>query len=106
MLWVPTARLLVLQAAVLLLPAPVSATAAQPAIELPPSVKLTVPVGLLPVTVAVNATLVPTVAGLAELVSVVVVGDGPPLAVHASTSVMRDQVLSALVTLMRMRSVV
>jgi hypothetical protein len=74
MLCVPTARLLVLQAAVLLLPVPLSATVAQLAIELPPSVKLTVPVGLLPVTVAVNATLVPTVAGLAELTSVVVVG--------------------------------
>src|SRR2546421_11560714 len=74
MLWVPTERLLVLQTAVLLLPEPVSANAAQPAIELPPSVKLTVPVGLLPVTVAVKVTLALTVAGLSELASVVVVG--------------------------------
>src|SRR5947207_72298 len=74
MLCVPIERLLVLQTAVLLLPAPVSATAAQPAIELPPSVKLTVPVGLLPLTIAVKITLALTVAGLSELASVVVVG--------------------------------
>ena len=33
----------------------------------PLSVKSTVPVGALPVTVAVNVTVAPTVAGLAEL---------------------------------------
>ena len=36
-------------------------------------VKPTLPVGLLPVTVAVKVMLEPTVAGLAELVTVVVV---------------------------------
>ena len=40
------------------------------------SVKLTLPVGFVPVTVAVKVTAVPTVAGLPELVSVVVVAVG------------------------------
>src|SRR6478736_5574760 len=57
----------VLHAAVLLLPLPASATALQPLIEFAPSLKLTLPVGLLPVTVAVNVTLVPTVDGFFEL---------------------------------------
>jgi hypothetical protein len=56
-------------AAVRALPLPESATAEHPEIEFPPSVKLTVPVGLLPVTVAVNVTLEPTVEGLTELES-------------------------------------
>jgi hypothetical protein len=62
----------VLQAAVRVLPAPVSATAPQVAMVIPPSVKLTVPVGALPVTDAVNVTLVPTIAGFAELETAVV----------------------------------
>jgi hypothetical protein len=37
------------------------------------------PVGLLPVTVAVKVTLVPTVDGFAELPTTVVVGAPPPL---------------------------
>src|SRR2546423_14929599 len=74
MLWVPTARLLVLQVAVLLLPEPVSATAPHPASGAPPSaIKLTLPVGFVPATVAVNVTVAPTVAGLAELATIVVV---------------------------------
>src|ERR1700676_3433730 len=76
MLCVPMARLRVLQVAVLLLPAPVSATAAQLAIELPPSVKLTVPVALLPATVAVKVTLALTVAGLSKLTRLVVADGG------------------------------
>jgi hypothetical protein len=56
------------------LPAPLNATAAQPLIDVPPSVKLTLPVGFVPLTVAVNVTVVPTVAGLAELATTVVVG--------------------------------
>jgi hypothetical protein len=62
----------VLQAAVRVLPAPVSATAPQVAMVVPPSVKLTVPVGALPVTDAVNVTFVPTIAGFAELETAVV----------------------------------
>ena len=61
MLCVPTASADVEQVAVRVLPLPVSATAAQPAIDAAPSLKLTVPVGAEPVTVAVKVTLVPTI---------------------------------------------
>ena len=67
-----------LHAAVVLLPLPARATAPQPLIEFAPSLKLTLPVGLLPATVAVNVTLAPTVDGFFELASVVVVGAGRP----------------------------
>src|SRR4029078_7371344 len=79
MLCVAALSALVLHAAVLLLPLPASATALQPLIEFAPSLKLTLPVGLLPAMVAVNVTLVPTVEGFFELASVVVVGAGPAL---------------------------
>lgn len=69
-LWVPEASAAVAQVAVRVLPAPVSATGAQPAMVVPPSVKFTVPVGALPVTEAVKVTLVPTFDGLAELETV------------------------------------
>ncbi len=62
----------VLQVAVRVLPAPVSATALQVPIVAPPSVNLIVPVGDVPVTVAVKVTLAPALAGLAELVRPVV----------------------------------
>jgi hypothetical protein len=42
----------------------------------PPSVKLIVPVGALPVTDALNVTLAPAIVGFAELESVVVVAAG------------------------------
>ncbi len=77
MLCVAAVRLPVVHCAVLLLPLPVSATALQPVIELAPSLKLTLPVGLLPVTVAVNMTLVPAVDGFNELTTVAVDGPGP-----------------------------
>ncbi len=48
MLCVAALKALVLQVAVLLLPLPLSAMALQPVIELAPSLKLTLPVGLLP----------------------------------------------------------
>ena len=68
MLCVPAARLALLHVAVLELAEPAgSATAPQPVIVLPPSVKATLPVGALPVTVAVKLTLAPTSDGLAEL---------------------------------------
>ena len=44
-----------------------SAIAAQPLSVAPSAVKATLPVGALPVTVAVNVTLLPAVAGLSEL---------------------------------------
>ncbi len=75
MLRVPAAREDVEQAAVRVLPLPASATALQPVIDAPPLVKLTVPVGAIPVTDAVNVTLAPTADGFAELASVVVVAD-------------------------------
>src|ERR1700716_2751037 len=78
MLCVPALRPLVGHAAVRVLPAPVSASAPQPLMVLPPSVKFRVPVGPLPVTDAVNVTPVPTVDGFAELTSAVVVAVPPP----------------------------
>ena len=72
MLCVPAARVLVVHVAEAVLPVPLTATAAQPEIELPPSVKLSVPVGLKPVTDPVNVTGAANAAGLAELDRVVV----------------------------------
>ena len=92
MLWLPTAKLLVLQLAVLLLPLPASATALHPAIALPASLKATLPVGALPTTVAVKLTLAPTVAGLSELASVVVVVVGAALTTCARAA-LADPVL-------------
>ena len=80
MLWVPAARAEVAHAAVRVLPLPVSATAEQPATEEPPSMKLTLPVGATPVTVAVNVTPIPDVDGFSELDNDVVVGvPAPPI---------------------------
>lgn len=80
MLCVPAVSALVMHCAVRVLPDPASATALQPASELPLSVKLIVPVGALPVTLAVNVTDAPIAEGLAELTSVVVVGLPAPTA--------------------------
>ena len=68
----PTLKPAVVQAAVRVLPAPVSVTAPHPEIVAPPSVKVTAPVGALPVTEAVSVTLLPAIAGFGELASVVV----------------------------------
>jgi hypothetical protein len=72
MLCVAAVRALVLHAAVLLLPLPARTTAEQPLIELAPSLKLTLPVGANPPTVAVNVTLAPTADGFDELAIVAV----------------------------------
>src|SRR2546430_11946401 len=85
MLCVPAASVLVVHAAVRLLPLPANAAAEHPAIDVAPSLKLTVPVGLAPVTVAVKVTFAPTVAGLEELMSVVVVAV-PPAVVTLTVS--------------------
>ena len=77
MLCVPAASELVVHAAVRLLPLPVNATAEQAAIDVAPSLKLIVPVGLAPVTVAVKVTFAPRFDGLEELMSVVVVALPP-----------------------------
>ena len=61
-----------LQVALLLFALPPgSATAAQPVSVVPSALNPTLPLGALPLTVAVKVTFVPTSAGLAELVSVV-----------------------------------
>ena len=93
MLWLPTARPLVVQAAVRVLPLPLSATALQPDKEVPPSVKLTVPVGELPLTVAVNVTLAPTTEGLIELERVVLVAT--PFTVCVSTALVDVPLLAS-----------
>ena len=63
----PAARLTE-HVAVRALPEPISATALHPLSELPLSVKLTLPVGLDPLTLAVKVTALPNVDGLAERV--------------------------------------
>ena len=68
MLNTPEARLVVLQVVVLLFALPEgSATVLQPLIVVPSALNTTVPVGAVPVTVAVKVTLVPATDGLAEL---------------------------------------
>ena len=86
MLCTPAVSAALLHAAVRVFPVPVRATAPQPLTIVPPSVNFTVPVGALPITVAVKATLLPTIAGFDELTSVVVVGAVvPPGVVTLST---------------------
>ena len=76
MLWTPTLSVLVAQLAFLLLPLPLSATAPQPVIgPLPSALKLTLPVGFAPVTVAVKVTVAPANAGVPDVARAVVVGD-------------------------------
>lgn len=56
-------------------PEPVRPTALHPEIATPSLVKATGPVGALPLTDAVNVTLVPTTTGLADVARVVVDAD-------------------------------
>ena len=76
MLCVPAVNALVEHAAVRVLPEPLNATDEQPEMAFPASLKATDPVGLVPVTLAVNVTLCPCVDGFSELASVVVVAPG------------------------------
>jgi hypothetical protein len=69
--------------------------APQPLIEFAPSLKLTLPVGLLPTMVAVNVTLVPAVDGFFELASVVVVGAGPTELTTCDTAALVEAALPA-----------
>jgi hypothetical protein len=71
MLCVPAVRLDVEHVAVRVFPVPESERPEQ--IVVPPSTKLTVPVGAFPVTLAVSVMLAPSAAGFAELASEVVV---------------------------------
>jgi hypothetical protein len=50
-----------------MLPLPPTAAAEQPLIDVEPSMKLTVPVGETPLTVAVKVTVVPTVDGVSDV---------------------------------------
>ena len=77
MLCVPTVSALVVQVAVRVLPVPESVRAEQPLIDEPPAVKFTLPVGMEPVTVAVNVTVAPSDEGLSELASDVLVATNP-----------------------------
>ena len=63
--------------AVFVLPDPLKDTDPQPTIVTPLLVKPTVPIGLLPVTVAVKVTSQPRCAGLEELTKVIVSVTGP-----------------------------
>ena len=74
----PDASADVVHAAVRALPLPVRLTAVQPLMDPPSDVNATLPVGALPLTVAVNVTLTPAVDGFCELASVVVVAAGAP----------------------------
>ena len=77
------------------LPEPASATAPQPAIVVPSAAKLTLPVGALPLTEALNVTLVPTVAGLSELDSVVEVGANEPPLTTCDNGLLVDDAFAA-----------
>ena len=72
MTWPPTPSKELLHVTVTILPPGVSGTAAHPASAIPPSLNLTVPVGAVPLTVAVNTTWFPDIDGLGELVRPVV----------------------------------
>ena len=61
-----------LQEAVRELPLPVNVTAAQVAIDVLPSLKLMLPVGELPPTVAVNVTTVPRLLGFKDVARLIV----------------------------------
>src|SRR5208283_3319073 len=93
---VPWLSVLLLHCALRVLPEPTSATPAQS--EVSPSVKLTLPVGLLPVTLAVNVTFAPTVEGLTELASAVVVG-GRPATLTVTLSAVAVALLTVMLTL-------
>lgn len=92
MVCVPVGSEVVAQVAVRVFPEPDSALAEQPEIDVPLRVKLTVPLGEDPVTVAVNVTLAPTTAGLREL-TIAVVEPGTPI----TTCAMAGLVEGALV---------
>ena len=72
MLYTPEARLVVLHVVVLLFALPKgSATALQPLSVAPSALNPTVPIGAVPVTVAVKVTPVPATDGFAELATTV-----------------------------------
>ena len=92
MLCVPCARLSVVHVACR---AASTGCALQPEIPAAPSMKATVPVGLVSLTVAVNVTLAPTVDGLSELTTVVVEGSGVPALITCDRGALADGRLPA-----------
>jgi hypothetical protein len=72
MLCVPTPSADVAHVAVRALPLPLNVAAEQPEIDAPPSMKLTLPPGTLPLTVAVNVTEAPCADGVSEVATAVV----------------------------------
>ena len=88
MLWLPTESMVVWQTVVRVSPLPVKSTAEHPEIDVPASVKLTLPVGAVPITVAVNVTTVPSDDGLSELASAVRVA---PVSTMTCDNVLLDE---------------
>ena len=76
-----------------LFPLPLNAACLQPLIVAPSEVKATVPVGALPVTVAVKVTLVPPIDGFSELPSTVVVAPDVRLLTVCESAVLDDATL-------------
>ena len=77
MLWVPATSPALVQVAVPVLPELNSGTEEHEPIDAPPSEKLTLPLGEMPVTVAVNVTLDPAGEGLSELARMVALPPAP-----------------------------
>ena len=100
MLCTPAVSVLVVHAAVRLLPPPSNATAEHAAIDAPPSLKATVPVGLAPVTVAVKVTLAPTVDGFGALASVVVVAAPPGIVTWTVSTVALAEIALMVIPLL------
>ena len=72
MLCVPAFKLEVLHVAVRVLPLPLNVAVLHPLIEEPPSRKFTLPLGALPLTVAVKVTMAPWVDGVCDVAAPVV----------------------------------
>ena len=72
MAWVPVASDEVVHTEIRVPPEPVRPTALHPEIATPSLVNATAPVGALPVTDAVNVTLVPVTTGVPDVATVVV----------------------------------
>lgn len=83
----------VAQEAVRVFPEPVKAAAEQPLIDDEPSLKLTVPVGETPLTVAVKVTLLPTTDGVTDVAIPVLLPD--PLTVCDSTALFDVELLAS-----------
>ena len=74
---------------------PLTATALQPANAVPASVKATLPLGVVALTVAVNVTVCPPLPGLAEVDSDVVLGDLLTLLTTCASVALADALLAA-----------